>query len=264
MATRLVKSGGWIVGITLIALLFIQYKTEYAIKNQLLKVVAQQLDYDEMQASFIGNKIVFKDATLKNIEASAGEFNFKAKILTLEVDYTNALLRNIQIKGIKAQNVSLAFDYTEVGKSNIHEIQQNLRNYIKKRKTENKPSVVWDVYTIELRDVNVKLNDFQYGDIGTFAIDSITIPHVSSKYSGRNNRDILFLAVAKELSKQFMEDKIRGNYDKNKFTRFIARESTSEIKDFLQLSKTIMSNKLRSLWKKMNSQKAVTANEDKT
>ncbi|WP_159816868.1 hypothetical protein [Colwellia sp. 20A7] len=250
MKKSFIKLSVSIVGIVLITLFFIQYKTEYAITTQLNKAVAQQLDYSEMQASFSGDKIVFKDATLKSFEASAGEFNFTAERLTLDVDYTNALLRNFQVKSIKAQGVSLVFDYAGEGDSNIHDIQKNLRNYINTRKAENKPSVDWDVYTIEMRDVTVELNDFQYGGIGTFTIDNITIPHVSSKYSGRSNRDILFLAVAKELSKQFMDDQIRGDYDKGKFTRFIAREAKSEMGDFLQVSKNKMGNKLRSLWKK--------------
>lgn len=254
MKKRLIKLSVGIVSLALITFLFIQYKTEHAIAKQLDEAIAQQLDYDEMQASFFDDKVVFKDATLKSLESSADKFNFKANELTLDVDYTNALLRNFQVKGIKAQGVYLSFDYAGVGESNIHDIQQNLRNYINTRKIENKDSVDWDVYTIELRDVTVELNDFQYGGIGTFIIDSITIPHVSSKFSGKSNRDILFLAVAKELSKQFMDDQIRGDYDKGKFTRFIAREAKSEMGDFIQLSKIRMGNKLRTFWNKMNNQ----------
>jgi hypothetical protein len=264
MNKRIVKAAGIAVGFSVIAFVFIQYKTEYAITQQLDKAVAQQLDYEDMQASLFGSKIEFDHAVVKSLDSSAGEFNFKAKKLSLDVDYTNALLRNFQVKGIEAQGVTLAFDYAGIGDSNIHDIQKNLRNYIQSRKEENKASVQWDVYTIELRDVTVILNDFQYGNIGTFVIDSLTIPHVSSKYSGKDNRDILFLAVAKELSKQFMDEQIQGEYDKGKFTRFIAREARSELGSFLNGSKNKLGSKMRSFWQKLNNPQTTQPDADET
>lgn len=263
MKNQLVKLASGTIGIAFITLLLIQYKTEITFKEQLDKAVAQQLDYEEMQANFFGDNIVFKGLTLKNLESNDGEFNFKANKLTLDIDYTHALLRNFQVKGIKAEGVSLAFDYSGVGMSNMHDIQQNLRNYINARKAQNKASVDWDVFTIELREVTVELDDFHYGEVGTFAIESITIPHVSSKYSGKSNRDILFLAVAKELSKQFMDEQIQGDYNKDKFAGFIAREAKFEIGSFVQKSTTKMGAKLRSLWQTMNSQQVVPTDDQR-
>jgi hypothetical protein len=264
MNKRIVKGTGIVVVFTIIVLVFIQYKTEYVITQQFDKAVAQQLDYEDMQASFFGNKIEFDHAVLKSLDSNAGEFNFKAKKLSLDVNYTHALLRNFQVKGIEAQGVTLAFDYAGIGDSNIHDIQKNLRNYIQTRKAENKASVQWDVYTIELRDVTVILNDFQYGNIGTFVIESLTIPHVSSKYSGKGNRDILFLAVTKELSNQFMNEQIQGEYDKGKFTRFIAREARSELGSFLNSSKNKLSSKMRSFWQMLNNPQPAQVDADNT
>jgi hypothetical protein len=264
MNKRILKVSGVGIGFILVAFVFIQYKTEYAITQQLDKAVSQQLEYEDMQANLFSNKIEFDQALLKSIDSSAGEFNFKANKMTLNVDYTNALLRNFQVKGIEAQGVTLAFDYAGIGDSNIHDIQKNLRNYIQTRKDENKASVQWDVYTIELRDVTVILNDFQYGNIGTFGIDSLTIPHVSSKYSGKDNRDILFLAVAKELTKQFMDEQIQGEYDKGKFSRFIAREAKSELGSFLSGTKNKLGSKVRSFWKILNNPQPTQPDADET
>ena len=55
----------------------------------------------------------------------------------------------------------------------------------------------------------------------------------------------------------------QGDYDKDKFAGFIAREAKFEIGSFVQKSATKMGAKLRSLWQTMNSQQVIPADDQR-
>ena len=87
--------------------------------------------------------------------------------------------------------------------------------------------------SITLKNISVELNDFELGYIGTFEIADLIIPHVSSKYTSQDNKNIIVSAVSKELFKQVLNLDIQGDYDRTKLAQFVAREGAIKTKESL-------------------------------
>lgn len=209
--------------------LYLDSKIENTIALKLNRSLGQSIKYDTMHAAYFSDTISFDNVVMHDTGKPETRFNFKADTVDFQVNYRNAIMKNFQVQKITADGVHIVFDYTSKSVSNIHNIQQNLRDYLTKKREQGIPNhVEWDVYDILLTNVTIQIKDYQYGDVGTFIIPELDLPHVSSAYDKKSNKDVMFIAIGMEISRLAYNKSLKGEYDKYKLGKFSYREAASE------------------------------------
>ena len=224
--------------------IYLDYKIEKAIAMKLNDSLGQSIKYDEMNAAYFSDTISFDNVIMHDTGKPETLFNFKANKVDFQVNYRNAIMKNFKVQKITANNVSIVFDYSNKSVSNIHNIQQNLRDYLAKKKEQGiKNTVEWDVYDITLNNVTIQIRDYQYGEIGTFLIPKLKLPHISSAYDEKSNKDVMFIAIGVEISRLAYTKTLNGEYDKYKLGKFTLREAESETLKVINKSKNALYSK---------------------
>jgi hypothetical protein len=225
---------------------YLDYKIENTLAVKLNESLGQNIKYDSMDAQYFNNNITFNNVIIHDTGKPETRFNFKADTMNFHVNYRNAIMKDFQVQKIYADGVYIAFDYANKSVSNIHNIQQNLRDYLTKKKEIGiKSSVTWDVYDISLTNITINIKDYQYGEVGTFIIPKLDLPHVSSAYEKKSNADVIFIAIGKEISRLALAKSLKGKYDKYKLGKFSYREGYSEGAKVINKGKNIIYNKAK-------------------
>lgn len=223
---------------------YVDNKIKDTVANKLNISLGQQIKYDLMTAEYFNNTISFDNVVIHDTGKPENRFNFKAETMNFHVNYRNAIIKDFQVQKVSADGVHIVFDYANKSVSNIHNIQQNLRDYLTRKEAEGiKTSVTWDVYDINLTNITVQIKDYQYGDVGTFLIPELNLPHISSAYDKKSNKDVIFIAIGKELSRLAMNKTLKGKYDKYKLGKFSYREGKSEAAKVVNKGKNTLYNK---------------------
>lgn len=229
---------GLLTGVALLAPRIIDGMVEEKIATQMDKILAQSLDYESMEAVYLDDTITFNDVVMYDHGKPATRYNLKAEKVALDVDYSNALMKNFEVQKISAENVVLNLSYTSQGQSNFHNLQENVRHYLsEKANLSESQKVRWNVYDIQLNNVTVVLNDAEIGDVGIFQLNEVIIPRLSSTYSKSSNQDALIAALGRVMLSELLNGTLQGEYSKLKLMAFAKREfqhETGKVTDTLK------------------------------
>lgn len=225
---------------------FFQLNAERILLEKVSKSLDQNIEYGSKELNIKGERLTIIDVEV-NSKVDERFTSVRAQKLAISLDYPNLMRRSVIVKNVEASYVTIYLDYKSIGHSNLHEIQYAIRDYIKKRKADNKDKVLWDVSKISLRNVNLVVSDFDLGHIGVFSFDSINLPHFSSDYTKEENKDVLVRALFDEVVSQVLSGEVQGEYNSKLLGILIAREGKVKIENSVKDKFEIWTSKAKKL-----------------
>jgi hypothetical protein len=211
---------------------FVEWKSSDAINKLSKKALNQISQYDGLEANFLSNEIVIYDIVFSNgsNKENIGAINVKAKEVIMEMDFSMAIWKNFQVENVSLNKVDINLNYEAPGNSNIHEMQDFFQGYIENRNSSKKIPLTWNVDTIDMNDVSIKLTDYEYGKVGTLFIKRLSIPQINSSFGKEQNKQILMASLYTAVYTQWRSKTLKGEYDAALLKSFMIREGKAKVK----------------------------------
>lgn len=207
---------------------FIEWRSASAIDKTSKKALNQIVNYSDIKANFLQDTIVINEVSFLDGQANSdlARTNVTAENIVMDMDFTMAIWRDIQVNNVTLNNVDISLDYQVPGQSNIHDIQEYFHDYLVDRaRNKAKLPLKWNVDLMVLNNIAIAITDAQLGNIGTLTLAKVSIPQLSSQYAKKQNKQIVLNAILSSTYQQWQSGTLKGNFDNDKLGQFIAREA---------------------------------------